>query len=154
MIYQKEKLKGLDPRMLKNLESALAEYEALPFDVIIVEGLRKITTQVAYYAQGRCVIAEVNELRIAAGLPYITTNDNIKITNCDGIIHRSAHQDGFAIDLAPYDDKAKKIIWNAPKEQWLEIGRIAKKYDFIWGGDWGATGHSLGWDTPHIEYRR
>lgn len=154
MIFRKGLLETLDPKMRREFEPAIADLEALPFDVIIVEGRRGIKTQVAYFAQGRCVLAEVNELRSAAGLVQIQSSDNMRITNCDGIAKRSAHQDGFAVDVAPYDKSTGRIVWNAPREQWLAIGDIAKKHGFIWGGDWGATGHSLGWDKPHIEFQR
>jgi len=63
------------------------------------------------------------------------------ITNARG--GQSYHQYCLAADLIFVGKK-----WNAPYEWWEEFGKVAKKHNLIWGGDWEGFR-----DRPHVELR-
>lgn len=68
-------------------------------------------------------------------------------------IKRSKHQDGLAIDVAPYQQYilhgTNKIQWDATDPVWLRIGQLAESVSpmLAWGGRWLKTP-----DMGHIEY--
>jgi D-alanyl-D-alanine carboxypeptidase len=66
-------------------------------------------------------------------------------------VPHSKHQDGLAIDLAPYavwalhgDDK---VQWDAHDPVWLKMGQIGEAIGLRWGGRWIKTP-----DYGHFEY--
>jgi len=90
-------------------------------------------------------------------------------SQCDGIIKKSYHQSGLAIDFVPY---IGGYTWKN-KEAFLHIAKIAfeeieniftEDYHLHWGGYWSAKDldgdgilevtDKLGWDLPHFELRK
>ena len=149
MVYGKEKLAYLEPETRVRAMAAVVDLESLPYDITITETLRPALVQLAYFAQSRLPVYETNRLRLAAGLA--DTKDTGRITNLDGIITKSEHQKGRALDVVPMS--AGKLDWKAPASTWIRLGEIAKKYGFEWGGDWKSNpAAALGWDCPHWQY--
>lgn len=58
---------------------------------------------------------------------------------------KSKHQYGLAIDIVPTING--ELQWNN-KKLWQKIGKISKKYNFEWGGNWVYFK-----DYPHFEYK-
>lgn len=65
-------------------------------------------------------------------------------------VKRSKHQDGLAIDIAPYAQFAlhgeNKIAWDGRELVWQSIGAIGEKLGLRWGGRWSTP------DLGHFEY--
>jgi hypothetical protein len=65
-------------------------------------------------------------------------------------VQHSKHQDGLAIDVAPYDVYAlhgdNKIDWNGADPIWLKMGQIGEALGLRWGGRWHPA------DLGHFEY--
>ncbi len=151
MVYGRSKIDGLAPEARRRFLEAEADLVQLSFDVFITETRRPILRQLAYFAQGRCGLEEVNQVRSAAGLPALQEAGSV-ITHADGILKRSKHQDGLALDLVPFEAETGRLLWNAPEGVWLSLGKIARKHGFVWGGDWKShPAATLGWDCPHWE---
>lgn len=55
-------------------------------------------------------------------------------------VKRSRHQDGEAIDIAPFDTYAlhgeDKVKWDASDPVWTKIGEIGEALGLRWGGRW------------------
>lgn len=148
MIKGEEKVSLLVKAAQDKYNKAKPELEKLPFDIIILETLRSTLTQIAYAAQGRLAANDVAVLRGIAGIKGAAGTG--VITQLDGIIKRSKHQDGKALDIVPLKNGA--VDWNASEDQWLALGEIARKSGFTWGGDWkNNPAAKLGWDCPHWE---
>lgn len=151
MIYGRSRIDKLEPSVKDRFLQAEADLLQLDFDVYITETRRPILVQIAYYAQGRISLSEVNEIRKAANLIPLNQVGGI-VTNANGITSRSKHQDGRALDVVPYDPETNKLLWNASEGIWLQLGQIARKHGFQWGGDWkNSPAAVLGWDCPHWE---
>lgn len=151
MVYGRAKIGQLAEPARSRFLSAEPDLLGLGFDVYITETLRGILVQIAYFAQGRVSLDELNEIRSAAGLSKLSGRGQI-VTNADGIVNRSKHQDGLAIDVVPFDANRGVLLWNAAEGVWLDLGAIAKRHGFEWGGDWKThPAARLGWDCPHWE---
>ena len=139
-------LESLATQARPKIKAFLDKLKANNVSYVVIETKRDVDVQRAYYAQGRQPLAAVNELRKAAGLHLISEAENAnKITECDGITHKSKHQFGKAIDVAPAD-KTGRPLWNAPTAAWEQIGVIAENCGLVWGGRWKDLP-----DSPHIE---
>ncbi len=133
MLYGKEKLKGVDGRLVMVVEQAAL---LSPFDIIVIEGVRTKERQEALYAQGRTKPGKI-----------VTWTLNSK------------HIDGKAVDVCPYIDK--KIDWN-DRLMFVALGRhmlnAADMQDvkIRWGYDWDGDGSLMEkgeTDGPHYELR-
>jgi|SRR4030095_2141216 len=64
-------------------------------------------------------------------------------------ITRSKHQDGLALDIAPYQVYllygTDKLTWDATDPIWPRIGAIAEDVGLAWGGRWKQR------DLGHVE---
>lgn len=125
-----------------------AELEAMGIKVKVVETRRMDRIQRAYYAQGRETLAEVNLKRNAAGLWSITAKQNRKIT----WTMESMHFYDVALDFALVDAKGK-LSWDTKADineddigDYHNVGAIAKKHGFEWGGDF------KGKDYAHLQF--
>ena len=144
------KLDGLDSNFRARVESALAEMERDAElkhlgvqKIIIVEGLRTLTTQLAYYCRGRMKnSADVKAIFNAAGLWALT--DKEAVTPSTWTL-KSRHLEGKAVDIAPSRD-GKTIWWDAPEAVWARMGAIGQSHGLVWGGAWQDK-H----DLPHFE---
>ena len=136
----------LKPELAKRTKFFLAELKKRGIDVIVLETERTVDTQLAYYAQGRKPLEEVNDLRKQAGLYLLTEAENQRIVTKTT---QSRHFGGNAVDIAPLKDG--RVWWNAPERVWQEIGAIGEEC----GLDWCAGGYGQvwgkGWDSPHFE---
>jgi len=137
-------LESLQPAMKAACECFEAECARQNFPVYRVETNRAQNVQVAYWAQGRDVLAKVNELRRIAGLAPITAEENKKIITQT---LKSNHTGGNAADYCPMKDG--KLYWSAPDEVWKKMGEIAEACGLDWCA--GGKGQHWGWDSPHME---
>lgn len=72
-------------------------------------------------------------------------------------VQHSKHQDGLAMDVAPYEIWAlhgtDKVSWNTHDPVWVTIGKIAEGLGLRWGGRFGTANElGVGKDPGHIEY--
>jgi len=109
--------------------------------ITVVETLRDLCTQIAYYCRGRMLQAQdVKEVYKAAGLWNIADDDAEKVITWT---LKSKHITGNAIDIAPM--KNGRIWWSAPESVWTRIGEIGEAHGLNWGGRWKTP------DSPHYE---
>lgn len=108
--------------------------------VTVIETLRTLDTQMAYYSRGRMEADDVKAMYKAAGLWKISDDDaRKKITwTLD-----SKHLRGEAIDIAPM--RAGRVWWSAPQIVWERMGKIIEDNGLAWGGRWKTA------DCPHAE---
>lgn len=123
---------------LSRLNSVHPDLITLFIDVIrhtdcsVISGMRTADEQQALYAKGR------------------TTEGDI-VTHKDGVVNKSKHQLGLAVDVVPYP-----IDWNNKDRfrafGWMvkDIARSLKRdglmdHDITWGGDWNFK------DYPHFQ---
>lgn len=105
------------------------------YDCTVVSGLRTLEEQQEMYAQGRTKPGDI-------------------VTNADGIMNKSNHQSGNAVDVVPYPS-----MWS-DKDKLREFGgfvlgvaAMLKEQGIIeieleWGGHWKTFN---GGDTPHFQ---
>lgn len=135
----------LDPKVADLAKKALAEMDNKGIRYFVNETFRSKEVQIAYFAQGRKSLLEVNALRKGAGLWLISEDENKNtITKCDGVNTPSIHQSGKAIDICPTNGLGP--WWNAPSDRWKVIADVMKSHGFEWGGDWSGS-----WDKPHYQ---
>lgn len=71
-------------------------------------------------------------------------------SRCDGIIKKSKHQEGKAIDFVCYNPNTNRITWD--KQYYIEVAKLFKEkakelgIAIRWGGDFVGF-----FDGPHIE---
>ena len=126
------------PASLKRLESVHPDLQTvfhhvvIDFDCTVLEGVRTAERQHLLYTKGR-------------------PDNGPIVTQRDGIIKRSKHQDGLAVDVVPFPidwddtDHMRSLGWYVKG-----IARMLKQYgaidnDIKWGGDWRFI------DLPHFE---
>ncbi len=65
-------------------------------------------------------------------------------------VPHSKHQDGLAMDIAPYETwvahGTNKILWDGSDPIWLRLGVIGEGLGLRWGGRWTVK------DLGHFEY--
>lgn len=94
---------------------------------------------------------------VEARLPVLIVNTRRTQVEQDAAIARyvswvkhSLHQDGLAIDLAPYSVFAlhgdDKVQWDPHDPAWLKMGEIGEALGLEWGGRWAHA------DMGHFEY--
>ena len=133
VIFNEGRFSGVDQRLVSIAQEACP---LLPFDVIVVEGVRTIQRQRDLYAQGRTKPGKI-----------VTWTMNSK------------HIDGLAVDLAPYDYETRQILWgdvlkfNDMIRFMLRVA-AAHKVKIRSGADWNQNGvlrESRETDSPHFE---
>lgn len=131
MLHGTNKLEGVDGRLVDIVKRAAVE---IPFDVLVVEGLRSKERQASLYAQGR------------------TKPGKIVTWTLD-----SKHILGLAVDLAPYVNRV--ILWEDPL-LFVVIGKAMTQaakdagVKIKWGFDWDMDGvlrEKGETDGPHFE---
>lgn len=71
-------------------------------------------------------------------------------------VAHSKHQDGLAIDLAPWDTwmahGSNKVAWEHDNPAWRIMGEIGEGLGLRWGGRFKPVGvDGVGWDPGHFE---
>lgn len=140
-------------------ESAFQELEAKGILFACTSTLRLPDEQAALFAQGRKNLADVNALRAKANLYLLSPKENLyTVTNCDGVVKKSRHQDGGALDVVPVENG--KPVWPADTDpRWKQIAEVMVKHGFRWGMDWNGDGRTrydgdlreTMIDAPHYE---
>ena len=144
------KLDSLNAKTRQALLLATQKLREKGVQYAITSTYRTVIEQSALYAQGRDDLPSVNEKRKAAGMGPIAESENkYTITNCDGLVKKSRHQSGDAVDIVPLDGRGRPYWPDASSSEWTRIADIMKQFGFDWGGDWKEFK-----DCPHYEYRR
>lgn len=117
------KAKGIDPNVWTKVLAVLRRMDDLGHPMIVTDGFRTTEQQQTLYAQGR-------------------TSPGKIVTYADGVVNKSNHQSGRAVDCCFLVDG--KPSWDE-RLPWSLYGRIAKENGLKWGGDWKKP------DKPHIE---
>lgn len=75
------------------------------------------------------------------------TEPGDRVTTLDGVRRKSSHQYGLAVDVVPF--AAGKPRWEIAEADWQRLGRLAREFGLVWGGDWSGFR-----DRPHVEWPR
>lgn len=153
------KLSDLNPMVREKAEAAMAELYRASIPVVVTSTLRTELEQRALYAQGRKPLNEVNALRMGAGMYLLKASENNNtVTNCDGVVNKSRHQSGMALDVVPAVNG--NPVWPPTIDpRWKQIASIMVKHGFRWGMDWNGDGKTrddgdkteVMIDAPHYE---
>jgi peptidoglycan L-alanyl-D-glutamate endopeptidase CwlK len=140
----------LKPEVRGRFESFITALEREGFRYSILETLRTIKVQEAYFAQGREPLAKINERRQKAGLHAIGAAEGKRIITQT---MQSIHLEGRAADIVPIVDG--RIPWNIDAgnaDLWLTFGRLGQEAGLVWGGTWTPLNKfGIGWDAPHYQ---
>lgn len=123
-----DSLAGLHPKLSQRVQTILDGMRAFGFPMKVLEGVRSDERQRALFAQGRTAPGPI-------------------VTRCDGVTHRSRHQqqpDGFghAVDCV--------FESSTPFEgPWKLYGAAAEALELVWGGTFSTIV-----DRPHVELPR
>lgn len=105
-------LEGVHPLMDFLARAVVAE-----FDCTVTDGFRTEAEQMKLYANGR-------------------TNSKPIVTNCDGVVKKSNHQSGRAIDMVPYPVDYKDTDRMAYFAGYVKGTAMKLGIKITWGGDW------------------
>lgn len=103
----------------------------------------------------RAIEAGIPLLIVATGRTDLEQADLVRTGHSR--VLRSLHQDGLAIDVAPYaiyqlhgDDK---LQWDTTDPVWRKLGRLGEDLGLRWGGRFTPlNAQGVGWDPGHFEY--
>lgn len=143
------KLDGLSLKFRARVEAALkymakdTELKAMGVkSIIVVEGVRSLSRQMAYYSRWLAsyaapehkqeAVLRVQEYYEKAG-PYPIGADEALIP-CTWTLD-SKHIDGLAVDLCPSRD-GKEYWWKAPDEVWRRMCLIGNSFGLECGLNW------------------
>jgi peptidoglycan L-alanyl-D-glutamate endopeptidase CwlK len=144
------KLDLLRPEARPYFDTFLEKLEARGLRYSVVETLRTLAVQEAYYAQGRKPLAVINALRKEAGLYLLGEAEGKRIVTRT---MQSVHLTGRAADIVPVvDGKIPWVITGENAELWLAFGRLGEESGLEWGGSWAPLDKfGIGWDAPHYQ---
>jgi peptidoglycan L-alanyl-D-glutamate endopeptidase CwlK len=97
---------------------------------------------------------------VEAGLPVLIINtlrtqaeQDANLANGTSWVQRSAHQDGLAIDVCPYEQYVlhgeNKLQWDVTDPVWKRLGVIGEALGLRWGGRFRPPAKP---DLGHFEY--
>jgi peptidoglycan L-alanyl-D-glutamate endopeptidase CwlK len=138
-------------------------WERFKLRVKVTMTLRNNAEQSALFAKGRLDLASVNRMMSLAGMPAISSKENIIVTKAASAAD-SFHGYGLAFDIAITDETGKKIIWNSSSDwnvdginDWYQVGSLAEECGLEWGGNFSAIPDGphfqdrLGWTIVHLK---
>lgn len=118
------RLRDLHPLLAQKVARLLVAVDALGYPMTIVQGRRTTEEQVALYEQGR-------------------TKPGAIVTNADGVVKKSKHQSGRAVDCAFLRDG--QVSWSEALP-WRMYAEMGKALGLIAGADFKSIV-----DRPHLE---
>ncbi len=106
------------------------------------------------------LLARLTEARIAVLIVNTRRTDAEQagaVAAGNSWVTHSKHQDGLAIDLAPYEIWAlhgpDKALWDTRDEVWRRMGMIGEQLGLRWGGRFTPLNSiGVGKDPGHFEY--
>lgn len=116
------KLEGVKPELVEKVGRLLDAMAILGHPMRVTDGNRTVEQQQALYAQGRTKPGKI-------------------VTYADGVVKKSNHQGGRAVDCC-FDDPAPY----AEKHPWALFGLAAEALGLKWGGRFQKLV-----DRPHVE---
>ncbi len=131
-LHHPERLKGVHPKLVSFVETLAEE---MPWDVLVIYGLRTDEEQQALYAKGRTVKGEP---------PYTPQMPLGRTVTEAEFAKDTAHGCGAAVDVVPL--LAGSPDWET-RESYEDMAHVAKRLGIGWGGDW--TGKAAG-DLDHF----
>jgi peptidoglycan L-alanyl-D-glutamate endopeptidase CwlK len=145
-------LNSLDPAFQPRAAEFINRLKEAALSYTVLETLRTLAVQTAYYAQGREPLEAVNAKRTLAGLWLIGQDENRKIITQT---MKSVHMNGGALDVVPLTIDGK-IPWVIAAQEtadlWKRFGEIGKSVGLEWGGGWKPLDRwGIGWDPPHYQ---
>lgn len=139
-----KRIEDLDPAVQPKARMFLS---LIPIPYVVTSTLRTTAEQKALYAQGRDGLVEVNAKRLTAGMRLIGDKENLyTVTRCDGVIHKSNHQGGRALDVVPAGAGGNPIWPQGTDPRWEMIGKAGREAGFEAGLDWKDFQ-----DPPHFQ---
>lgn len=143
-------INGLVPAVREKLVILQTKAKEEGIDFIVVQTLRTAAEELAYFAQGRKTLDEVNRLRGDAGLEPVTCEENRHIVTK---VMTSMHEFGCAFDIAVVRDG--KACWN-DIPAYKAVGAIGESLGLRWGGtfsfkDWGHFEYTGGLGIEELE---
>lgn len=129
--------------MAEKVIQAIALMKAQGLRFFVNETLRTVSTQQAYYAQGREPMDKINSLREIAGLPAIGYKESQSIVTWT---LKSRHILGEAIDVYPVK-KDGSVWWGAPYGEFEKLAICFEAVGLEWGGRWKEK------DLPHYQLK-
>lgn len=125
------RLERVHPEVRSRVKRVLMAMDALGFPMTVTDTLRTLEEQQRLYAQGRTAPGDI-------------------VTHADGVITKSNHQSGRAVDCTFLDARLQPT-WNESLP-WTAYGENAKAVGLKWGGDFKSksTGRPRP-DKPHVE---
>lgn len=144
---------SLVPVVREKLERLQARAKEKGIEFIVVQTLRTAAEELAYFAQGRKTLDEVNRLRKDAGMGPITAEENTHIVTK---VMTSIHEFGCAFDIAIV--REGRVDWN-DIPAYKAVGAIGESLGLRWGGtfsfrDWGHFEYTGGLTLEELEKGR
>ena len=147
------KIELIKPEVRPLFEAFLAALDKYGLRYRVLETLRTVEVQEAYYAQGRKPLQEINRLRQKLGLYLLEEAEGRRIITRT---MQSIHLIGMAADIVPVMSDGK-IPWTITAENaglWLTFGKLGQEAGLEWGGTWEPLNKfGIGWDAPHYQVR-
>lgn len=132
-LFRRVDLDALYPPFLERVLDLAADARARGINYYATSGFRSPTEQAALYFQGRTKPGKI-------------------VTNARAFY--SAHNYGIALDFARDGDADRtglQATWD--RAEYEELGRLAPRYELVWGGDWNGDGKRdrNDWDAAHVQ---
>jgi hypothetical protein len=148
-------IEDLDPDIHDRARELLRVLDAKGIKYLVTCARRTVEEQLALFAQGRAELVVVQSLRLHARLRQLEDAENrYQVTKADGILRRSKHQDGRALDIVPVDSKGQPT-WDymSYAKQYREIAETARGLGWTCGADFPPVSITtmLGSDPPHYQ---
>lgn len=125
-----ERLSHVLPEMAEIASKVIATMKASGWTLIVTQGFRTPSEQLALYKKGR----------IAIGNRWVVTDQKKVVTN----LKFGNHNLGKAVDVAFVVNG--HVTYGVPETAWEYYGHCVRLHGARWGGDWRSI-H----DGPHME---
>ena len=131
------------------IDAACQRMDADKIAYCVTDGLRTGYQQYQRWLTGRRWIINTMALHEHLTLNFLGERADIEtVTNCDGLVYRSAHQDGEAADIVPADEDGNPIWPALTDPRWRVIGSYFVHPNIQRGSLWVDFP-----DFPHYEYK-
>lgn len=148
------KIEDLTPRLQTKFMEFKKKMLEAGLEFIVTQTLRTRAEQVAFYAQGRETLAQVNLKRKMAGLAPISEAENKRKITWTLNSRHLPQKDGKAVAFDIAICKNGAVQWSDKVDvndndipDYREAGRIGQSVGLLWGGVWRTP------DLPHFELK-
>lgn len=142
-------LTGLEGKFYNQVVVGLASLDKQGIRYVVTDTVRTQIDQFLDWIKGRINASSVQNYWVTAGKSIPSISDCLTIvTNCDGVIIKSKHQQGLAIDIVPRGNFGEPIWPDHNDPRWLPIIRAMTDAGCESGSTWTDFP-----DWPHYEYK-